>query len=269
MHTRPFGLSPRTGQSPYLLITHGEGGSSIGSPGGVVDELIDVSIVGQPVVYGAAFIALLIVAFAWSWADPVLSVVHEGGHMAMSVVTFRGFSHWELTNDGAVTKGVKSSWGPGWFLTAMSGYTAPPVLGLAGAAVLAGGNAWGVLVIAVVLLFGAFYYARGTAANVFVLLVLAGVLLVLGRGSPFLQLTVASAIVWLLLLGGFLDSVRMPRVGNADAAVLARRSFVPALLWQTFFVTVAVVCLYAGGRLLLVGDAWPDGVWPFDVPAEA
>jgi hypothetical protein len=30
-------------------------------------------------------------------------------------------------------------------------------------------------------------------------------------------------------------------------------------------VTAAIVCLYAGGRLLFTGTAWPAGVWPFDV----
>jgi hypothetical protein len=41
----------------------------------------------------------------------------------------------------------------------------------------------------------------------------------------------------------------------------------PATREQTFWVTVAIVCLYAGGRLLFTGTAWPAGVWPFDVRA--
>lgn len=270
MRTRPFGLSPRTGQSPYLLITHGEGGSSIGSPGGVVDELIDVSIVGQPVVYGAAFIVLLLVVFTGDWAGSLVTVAHEGGHMIMSVVTLRGFSHFTMDDgDNAGTYVTNTGWGIGELLTRSAGYFTPPLLGLGGAAVLANGNAWGVLAVAAFLLFAAFLYARKGLANVVTLVAVAGIVVTLWLGSDLLQMVVAVGLVWLMLLGGVRSSVVMSRGTGADAWWMARNTWIPAIVWQSIWVTTALVCLYAGGRLLLVGDAWPDGVWPFDVPAEA
>ena len=230
-----------------------------------MDELIDVAIVGEPVVYGAGFVALLLLVFAFPWADLVLSTAHEGGHMVLAVLTFRGFRSWRIIGTGnAATTLVDGSWGVGDFLVRLAGYLAPPLLGLGGAYLLADGNAWGILVIAAILFFGAFLYAREGLANVATAAALAGVLILLWRGSTFLQLTVAAGLVWLMLLGGVVDAVTMGRTGGADAAVMARRTWIPALVWQAFWVTVALVCLYAGGRLLLVGDAWPDGVWPFD-----
>lgn len=233
-----------------------------------MDELIGVPVVGAPVVAGAGFIVLLLVLFADAWTDLILSVVHEGGHMFTAVLTLRGFSWFRIRGTGsAVTEGIDTSWGPGDMITTLAGYLAPPVLGLGGAAVLAKGNAWGVLVVAAILTFWALLYAKGGLANVVTIAAFGGILLLLWRGSAYLQLTVAVVIVWLLLIGGVLDSVRMGRTGGADAAVMARSTWIPALVWQAFWVIAAIVCLYAGGRLLFTGTAWPAGVWPFDVPA--
>ncbi|MFC5064001.1 M50 family metallopeptidase [Actinomycetospora atypica] len=229
-----------------------------------MDELIDVSIVGEPVVYGAGLFALLIVVFATALASPIVSVAHEGGHMVMAVLTFRGFSSWRYTDKGTETRGVKTGWGPGLLLTLVAGFLTPPLLGVAGAAVLAGGNAWGVLVVAAILLFGAFLYAGEVSANIFTALLLGAVLLVLWRGSSLLQLTVAAGIVWLLLLGGVYQAVRMSRAEKTCAAQMARATLIPTIVWQGFWLAVALVSLYAGARLLFVGDGWPDGVWPFD-----
>lgn len=234
-----------------------------------MDDLIGVPVVGQPVVYGAAFVVLLLVVFTGPWARSLVTVAHEGGHMIVSVLTFRGFRHFELESnaDGATTL-TDGSWGAGDLLMRLSGYLFPPLVGLGGAAVLVRGNAWGVLAAAAVLLFVSFLYARGGLANVITAVALAGVVLVLWRGSQLAQVALAAGAVWLLLMGGLVDTVRMSRTGTADAAFMARRTLVPAIVWQAGWLLVALVCLYVGGRLLFVGDAWPDGVWPFDVPAD-
>ena len=231
-----------------------------------MDELIGVPVVGAPVVAGAGFVALLILVFTGPWGRSLVTVAHEGGHMVASVLTLRGFRHFRLepNADGATTVS-DGSWGVGDLITRLSGYLFPSLLGLGGAAVLAGGNAWGILAIAALLLFASFLYASGALANTITALALAGVLLALWRGSAVLQTSLAVGAVWLLLIGGFIDSTRMSRRFPSDAYWMARRTWIPALVWQTFWVTVAIVSLYAGGRLLFVGTAWPAGVWPFDV----
>ncbi len=129
------------------------------------------------------------------------------------------------------------------------------------------GNAWAVLVGALVLVFAAFLYARGGLANLVTAIAAVGLVLLLWRGAPMLQVAVAAAAVWLLLLGGVRSAVMMSRKEPSDAYRMATGTSFPQSLWQALWVGTALVCLYAGGRLLFVGDAWPDGVWPFDVRA--
>ncbi|HEY2192995.1 MAG TPA: M50 family metallopeptidase [Actinomycetospora sp.] len=234
-----------------------------------MDDLIGVSVVGQPLVYGAGFIALLLVVFTGSWAGSIVTVAHEGGHMFFSVLTFWGFRHFDLEDGGGggTDHGRAIGWGPGDFVLRLAGYLTPPLLGLAGAAVLVAGNAWGILASAAFLFGVAFLFAHNGLANLVTLIAAAGIVLVLWRGSTFLQVTVAIVVIWWLLIGGVRSAVIMATDGGSDAAVMGRRYLLPAVIWKLFWITVALVCLYAGGRLLFTGTAWPAGVWPFDVRA--
>jgi hypothetical protein len=234
-----------------------------------MDELIGLSVIGQPVVYGAGFIALLLVVFTGSWAGSIVTVAHEGGHMVFSVLTFWGFRHFDLTDGGGggTDHGREIGWGPGDFILTLAGYLTPPLLGLAGAAILVAGNVWGILAVAALLFGLAFLFAHNGLANVVTLIAAVGIVVTLWRGTPFLQVIVAIVLVWWLLLGGVRSAVIMATDDGSDAAVMGRRYLLPAIVWKAFWVVVAIVCLYAGGRLLFTGTAWPTGVWPFDVRA--
>ena len=231
-----------------------------------MDELIDVSVVGEPVVYGAAFVALLLVVFTGSWAGSLVTVAHEGGHMLMSVLALRGgFDGFTLRDRGGGATSVKDdSWGPGDLIQTVAGYLSPPLLGLGGAAVLVDGNVWGVLVGSALLLAIAFFYAENALATLVTLVALTAVVVTLWLGSTTLQVALAAGAVWLLLLGGVRAAWLMGLGDRTDAWYMRRGTAIPQVVWKLFWITVALVCLYAGGRLLLVGDAWPDGVWPFD-----
>jgi hypothetical protein len=232
-----------------------------------MDELIGMSVIGQPVVYGAGFIALLLVVFTGSWAGSIVTVAHEGGHMFFSVLTFWGFRHFNLTDGGGgeTDHGREIGWGPGDFVLTLAGYLTPPLLGVAGAAVLVAGNVWGILATAAFLFGMAFLFAHNGLANVVTLLAALGVVVTLWRGSTSLQVVVAIVLVWWLLLGGVRSAVNMATDGGSDAAFMGRRYLLPAIVWKAFWVVVALVCVYVGGRLLFTGTAWPSGVWPFDV----
>lgn len=236
-----------------------------------MDELIGVPVVGQPVVYGAGFIALLLVALTGPWAGSIVTVAHEGGHMFFSVLTFWGFRYFYLNEGprggGGTDHGREIGWGPGDFVLTLAGYLTPPLLGVAGAAVLVAGNVWGILATAAFLFGLAFLFAHKGLANIVTLIAAAGIVVVLWRGSTPLQVAVALVLVWWLLLGGVRSTVIMATDGDSDAAFMGRRYLLPAVIWKLFWIAVALVCLYAGGRLLFTGTAWPEGVWPFDVPA--
>lgn len=229
-----------------------------------MDELIDVAVVGQPVVYGAGFIALLLVLFTRDWAGSIPTLAHEGGHALLSVLTLRGLYGVHLSDRGGGFTTIPGGWGVGLYLIYPAGYLTPPLLGLGGAAVLVDGNAWGVLAGVVIILAISLVIAANLLANAVAAVALIGVVLALWLGTAELQVALAVIVVWWLLLGGVRAAVIMRRDGDSDAAVMSGLTLIPTLIWKTFWATVALVCLYAGGRLLFVGDAWPDGVWPFD-----
>jgi Peptidase M50B-like len=233
-----------------------------------MDDLIGVPVVGQPVVYGAGFVALLLVVFTGTWAGSIVTIAHEGGHALMGALTLRGLLGVHLHDGGGGrTEFGKGGWGVSWYVIFPAGYLTPPLLGLGGAAVVVSGNPWGVLAGVVVILAVSFFLASNALANVVTAVALTGIVAALWRGSAELQVALAVGVVWWLLLGGVRSSVGMGRGPMSDAGQMYRLTFIPPVLWQAFWVTVALVCLYAGGRLLFVGDAWPDGVWPFDVRA--
>ncbi|MCD2195035.1 M50 family metallopeptidase [Actinomycetospora endophytica] len=232
-----------------------------------MDDLIGVPVVGQPVVYAAGFIALLLVVFTGSWAGSLVTLAHEGGHALTSVLALRGLYGVHLEDGGGGFTRFGGGWGASLYVIYPAGYLTPPLLGLGGAAVLVDGNAWGVLVGAVVILAVSFLVAANALANVVAAVASVGVIAALVWGPATLQVALAVVVVWWLLLGGVRSTVRMGRSSDSDAGVMSRLTLIPPIIWQAFWVTVALVCLYAGGRLLLVGTAWPPGVWPFGLPA--
>ena len=214
-----------------------------------------VPVVGQPIAYGVGFIAVLLVGLTGPWAASFVTVAHEGGHMAMSVLTLRGFRGFKIepNSDGA-TSGVRSEWGVGWILTVFAGYATPPLLGLGAAAVVASGNPWAVLVGTAVLLLAAFFLAETALTIAFALVVLAGVVATALFGGPVLQAAVAVGVVWVLLLGSLLATFRLSRGKDTDPDFLFRATLVPRIVWQAIWIAIAVVSLYVGGRLLLSGS---------------
>lgn len=212
----------------------------------------DVTIVGEPVAFGLGFFVLLFVLLTGELAHVLVTVAHEGGHVVMSVLTFRGHRGFELTDGGGgKTILVDTRWGPGDLLVRFVGYPAPSLLGLGGAAAIADGNAWGVLWAAVVLLLAAYFVAANPLALLVSTLAALGVGLVAVRGSAALQATVAVGLVWWMLLGGALWTIKASTAPKSDAGILSRRTLVPAVIWYLVWVAIALYALIVGAQLLL------------------
>ncbi|WP_445188611.1 M50 family metallopeptidase [Pseudonocardia sp. Cha107L01] len=211
-----------------------------------------VPVIGQPLAYGLGFIMLIFIVFTDSWARSLVTVAHEGGHMAMAMVTWRGHQGFELTDGGGgETTLSKTGWGIGEILILLSGYPAPPLLGLGGAAVIRHGHAWSVLWAALVLLLVALFQAKNSLA----LLVTALAFLSVGwaalNGSPYLQAAVAIGLVWWMLFGGaYWSSVYLTQ-GTSDASALAGATLIPRIMWDMLFASIGIICLWAGGHYLL------------------
>jgi len=214
----------------------------------------------QWLVFGAAGVALLAVALrpAWRLSRNVVTIAHEGGHGLVALLTKRRLSGIRLHSDtSGLTLSSGPPTGPGMVLTAAAGYTAPPLLGLGGAALLASGRITALLWISIALLAGMLIMIRNAFGVVSVLVTGGAFLAISWYGSIELQAAFAYLGVWFLLLAGVRPVVELQakrRQGGAresDADQLARLTGVGALLWVALFLVVALACLLAGGNWLL------------------
>jgi Peptidase M50B-like len=214
--------------------------------------------VGDPLAFGVGAIVLVAYAFAKSWTESLVTVAHEGGHMATLALTGRGHRGFTLeegkdyegnaATDGA-TRPIDSSFGVTWWLCVFSGYATPPLAGLAGAHALADGNGWGVLWAGIVLLTVALLWANNGFARAVTALGLAIVLWVAIAGGPRTQAATAFALVWLLLIGGVAQAIG--HRGGSDGQKMASSTWIPSFVWWAAWSAIALLCLWSGGRLLL------------------
>jgi hypothetical protein len=143
----------------------------------------DVPIVGEPVAYAAGFIALVVVTFSTVVGGYFHTFAHEGGHLLALVSTAKHIIGYWLYSQRplkGLTKGEIPRWSFSHIIYLAAGYLAPPLLGLAGAALIAAGNPWAVLIAAIVFSGLALLVARNSLAFTIPLLVVIG----LGAAGP-------------------------------------------------------------------------------------
>ncbi|MHC0431672.1 M50 family metallopeptidase [Streptomyces sp. O3] len=207
---------------------------------------------------GAAALAVVITRWSWRIARNAITIAHEGGHGLIALVTGRRLEGIRLHSDTSgltVSRGRPT--GVGMILTAAAGYTAPPLLGLGGAWLLAAHHVTALLWLATALLVVLLVMIRNVYGAVTVLLTGGVFLLVSWLADADVQSAFAYAAVWFLLLGGVRPAFELQAkrrrggAGDSDADQLARLTRVPAALWLFFFHAVSVCSLLGGGRWLL------------------
>src|SRR5207248_7909098 len=131
--------------------------------------------------------------------------------------------------------------GIGMVLTASAGYTAPPLLGLGGAALLGDGRITLLLWLATGLLVAMLVMIRNAYGALTVVLTGGMFLLVSWLAGPQVQAAFAYAVVWFLLVGGVRPAFELQAkrsrgsAGDSDADQLSRLTHVPAGLWPSRF----------------------------------
>ncbi|MFJ5782744.1 M50 family metallopeptidase [Streptomyces hydrogenans] len=207
---------------------------------------------------GVAALAVTVPRRTWLLARNAVTIAHEGGHALVALAARRRLEAIRLHSDTSgvtVTRGRPT--GLGVVLTLAAGYTAAPLLGLGGAALLGAGRVAVLLWVATALLLAMLVMVRNAYGILSVVLTGALFVLVSWLAAPDVQALFAYAVVWFLLLGGVrpvfeLQSKR--RHGGApdsDADQLARLTHVPAGVWLVFFHTVSLCCLIGGATWLL------------------
>lgn len=211
-----------------------------------------VSIVGEPIAYGAGFIALLFVCFSTYIGRTFYFYAAAGGPLLTRVGLAQTIYGFWLYPPPAVVGNFTDGAG-GWavrVLASFSRYAAPPLFGLAGAALIAAGNPWAVLLAATILSILALLVARNPLAFTIPLLVVLGLGAALLYGSAEQQAFAATFVVWFLLIAGTVQTFRVAAAkGSTD--VLPRLTLIPSVVWRLLWIVVAIVALIIGGQLLL------------------
>jgi hypothetical protein len=207
---------------------------------------------------GLVALAVVVSRTTWRIARNAITIAHEGGHGLVALLSGRRLDGIRLHSDTSgltVSRGRPT--GLGMILTAAAGYTAPPLIGLAGAWLLAAGHItallWGTTALLAVML----VMIRNAYGVLTVVTAGAAFFLVSWLTDPDVQAGFAYVVVWFLLLGGVrppFELQRKRRHGGAydsDPDQLARLTGVPAPAWLLLFHVVALCSLIGGGRWLL------------------
>ncbi|MFG3096581.1 M50 family metallopeptidase [Streptomyces sp. NPDC048202] len=206
----------------------------------------------------AAALAVVAPHPVWRVARNAITIAHEGGHGLIALVTGRKLTAIRLHSDtSGLTVSRGKPYGLGMILTAAAGYTAPSLLGLGGAALLAAGRITLLLWVATALLLAMLVMIRNAYGVLTVVLTGGAFLLVSWLAGPQTQAAFAYAVVWFLLLGGVRPPFELQAkrrrggAGDSDADQLARLTHVPAWLWLFLFHAVSLCSLIGGGQWLL------------------
>jgi hypothetical protein len=225
----------------------------------------------------SAAVALLIVASPrlWRLARIVITIAHESGHAAASLLSGRKLDGIRLhadTSGETVSRGRRS--GPGIVVTAFAGYVTPPLLGAGAAALLAVHRMTLLLALCLALLAVTLLMVRNWYGWLAVLLTGGSLFAVIWLASPALRAAFAYGVVWFLLFGGVRPVIELARTrtagvrlppgrrpaagrvatGTSDADQLAALTRIPRGLWVALFALVALGALVLGARLLV---PWP------------
>ncbi|MGV9887507.1 M50 family metallopeptidase [Streptomyces sp. NPDC003395] len=205
-----------------------------------------------------AALAVVVPHTLWRIARNAITIAHEGGHGLVALLTGRQLTGIRLHSDtSGLTVSRGKPYGLGMILTAAAGYTAPPLLGLGGAALLATGRITLLLWVATALLVAMLVMIRNAYGALTVLLTGGTFVLVSWLTGPQVQAAFAYAVVWFLLLGGVRPAFELQAkrsrggAGDSDADQLARLTHAPAALWLFLFHAVSLCSLMGGGRWLL------------------
>jgi hypothetical protein len=210
------------------------------------------------VLTGVGALLAVVVDDVWRWTRNVVTIVHEGGHAVVALLTGRRLTGIHLHSDASgLTLSVGKPYGLGMVLTAAAGYLSPPLMGLAGVGLLALERVTVLLWIAAAVLLLMLLVVRNLYGALALVASGGVVVLVTLEASADSQAAFGYLLTWFLLLGAVrpvldLQRQRRRRPGlDTDADQLAQLTGVPALAWVGIFALTTLSSLAYGSWLLL------------------
>jgi hypothetical protein len=194
----------------------------------------------------------------WRIVRTVVTIAHEGGHVGVALLAGRRLTGMRVHSDASgVTVSRGRATGPGMVATLLAGYTAPSILGVVAALLIAAGQHQLILALTVAALVALLMTVRNLF-GVVAILVTGAVLVFAGfyATEPVRQAG-AALLAWVLLFGGIrsVGDLRRARrrtwARDSDADQLARLTRVPAAVWVVAFGVIAVGALVGATALLV------------------
>ncbi|SNQ51011.1 conserved membrane hypothetical protein [Frankia canadensis] len=226
-----------------------------GTTGGAVAVVVEATAPRTVAVVTGLF--ALVAVLSSGWAERIDTAVHEGGHALAAYLAGRQvLAVWLDQDGGGRTLSYGRPRGLGLFLTRSAGYTAPPLVGVCSAALLAAGNVTAVLMLAALGLGALLLVTINRAGELLLLLTIASLVLA-GRYCPgWVQLWYAYFLTWLLLFSGprsvlILHRARRLGIGDSDADKIGAMTHLPGFLWVLAFAVFSLWCTEKGAALLL------------------
>jgi hypothetical protein len=194
----------------------------------------------------------------WRLSRNAVTIAHEGGHGLIALLSGRQLAGIRLHSDtSGLTLSRGKPTGIGMVLTAAAGYTAPSLLGLGGAWLLAANHITLLLWSATALLLAMLVMIRNAYGVLTVFITGGTFVLISWLTEPEVQAAFAYGAVWFLLLGGVRPVFELQgkrRRGGApdsDADQLARLTHVHPVVWLVLFHVVTLSSLTGGARWML------------------
>ena len=207
---------------------------------------------------GLAALAAVVSRRVWPVSRTVVTLAHEGGHALIALLCGRRLDSVRIMRSTAgVTVSAGRAAGAGLVLTTAAGYTAPPLLGLGAAALLATGHRTSLLLLALAGLAGLVIMIRNAYGVLAVIAAAAAIAAVMWQGSALGEAAFGYLLTWFLLFGGVRPvaelqrSRRHRRAGVTDADQLAALTGAPGWLWVGLFGLVALAALALGAFWLV------------------
>lgn len=195
--------------------------------------------------------AAVAVPLIFTKADLLVTVAHEAGHAAASLVFGTGFQGIHINADGTGHTHATARSVVGAIPIGLVGYAAPSATGLLIAWGYTTGRTVPVL-IAITVVVGVLTVMSRNVFG-FILSAVLGALAVwtITSAAPFAQALAVLFLAWFLLLGGTWDAVTCLAAPGTDHETLRDWTGVPTIVWAVITAAVSVWCLYLGGRILL------------------